>query len=465
MKKIFLSLIAMLVSVASFAQYQNLYTGDYVSKVTEPAANWYTNIADNAWIILDLGEAKKFNTIDLVMRDAKCSTANVLVTNDYSAYYDGETFTAPATYTKSFTDLYTTNEGTANPETKVLVLDEAANGRYVVIVLDGSFNGWYTLAAQSLAVYDTTVKNVFAESKTDLGKVVLGGFLNAENKSSLETLDATVVDLRSVTIEGTLGELKTANPNTIFLLDEITGVADVETYGITNSTNVVRMDGAAWYNALTPIVFDDAYSFFSTGDGINHINTNSQGYTFSRKIAAGKYATVALPGFDTLPASLQAFEITAYNAGEVTFTEVDAVEANKPYVVYAKSDATITITGGGDFMWQTDAATTKGDVTFTKANQDIIGDGTQYGIKTSIDGNLTLGKVVAPGKIKAGRAYFTLGAGAKDVKLNFVSNETTGISNVEAAKTADEAIYTLGGVRVKNATKGVYIIGGKKVIK
>lgn len=45
-------------------------------------------------------------------------------------------------------------------------------------------------------------------------------------------------------------------------------------------------------------------------------------------------------------------------------------------------------------------------------------------------------------------------------------NVTSGISTVKANSTTNSTtIYTLGGIRVNKATKGVYVINGKKVIK
>ena len=41
----------------------------------------------------------------------------------------------------------------------------------------------------------------------------------------------------------------------------------------------------------------------------------------------------------------------------------------------------------------------------------------------------------------------------------------TAIQNIEAKQAANDGIYNLQGVRVKNAQKGIYIINGKKVIK
>ncbi len=50
----------------------------------------------------------------------------------------------------------------------------------------------------------------------------------------------------------------------------------------------------------------------------------------------------------------------------------------------------------------------------------------------------------------------------KNVK--YVSKTTVGIDEVKA-NTADNTVYNLGGQKVKNAQKGIYIVGGKKIVK
>ena len=70
------------------------------------------------------------------------------------------------------------------------------------------------------------------------------------------------------------------------------------------------------------------------------------------------------------------------------------------------------------------------------------------------------------GTIPAGKAYLEIpgaDAGAK-IFIDF-SGMTTAISEVKAQNESSE-IYTIGGIRVKNAQqKGIYIINGKKVVK
>ena len=60
--------------------------------------------------------------------------------------------------------------------------------------------------------------------------------------------------------------------------------------------------------------------------------------------------------------------------------------------------------------------------------------------------------------------YNAEAAGARGLTLVFDDGNTTSISEINNATTADNAIYTLSGAHVKNPAKGLYIKNGKKVI-
>ncbi len=63
----------------------------------------------------------------------------------------------------------------------------------------------------------------------------------------------------------------------------------------------------------------------------------------------------------------------------------------------------------------------------------------------------------------ANKAYLEItgGAAAPSLVMNF-GGETTGIESI-VTESADKAVYDLSGRRIQNPTKGLYIIGGKKV--
>lgn len=64
-------------------------------------------------------------------------------------------------------------------------------------------------------------------------------------------------------------------------------------------------------------------------------------------------------------------------------------------------------------------------------------------------------------------AWIQEGQDDTPIYVRVISNKfTTGINTATVAKAAaKQGIYTLGGVRVANAQKGLYIVNGKKVIK
>ena len=49
--------------------------------------------------------------------------------------------------------------------------------------------------------------------------------------------------------------------------------------------------------------------------------------------------------------------------------------------------------------------------------------------------------------------------------VKVIYEDVTGIDTLPTLTPADNAIYDLSGRRVKVAEKGIYIIGGKKVVK
>jgi hypothetical protein len=70
--------------------------------------------------------------------------------------------------------------------------------------------------------------------------------------------------------------------------------------------------------------------------------------------------------------------------------------------------------------------------------------------------------------LKGTRAYFTLttGGSAKALTFSFDDDEATGIAVLENGElnVLEGKAYDLSGRAVKNPTKGLYIIDGKKVL-
>ena len=64
--------------------------------------------------------------------------------------------------------------------------------------------------------------------------------------------------------------------------------------------------------------------------------------------------------------------------------------------------------------------------------------------------------------LSANRAYLTLGGG--NVKGFAISFDETSVTSLKDEQTKDNAIFNLAGQRVSKPTRGLYIVGGKKVV-
>mgnify|MGYP002707824927 CR=1 FL=1 len=109
-------------------------------------------------------------------------------------------------------------------------------------------------------------------------------------------------------------------------------------------------------------------------------------------------------------------------------------------------------------------------------NQNIViqpGDDPNYGEDEWLGPILGEVPIVLTGKLTATALYVNIDIDMSETLEQVINvvvgqekNITTGIGSVKVTPSTNAtAIYTLGGVRVSKATKGVYVINGKKVIK
>lgn len=163
------------------------------------------------------------------------------------------------------------------------------------------------------------------------------------------------------------------------------------------------------------------------------------------------YATLNLPfGADVTGA-------TAYTAAEedgvLKLTAIDAVPANTPVILVGDAaSATISL--------NTEAPATENTNVLTGTNVAM----------DWVSSYLTLGKVNEVAgfytwegtSLGANKAYIAKDAASAGLAFSF--GGTTGIESAVIATDADAKVYDLQGRRVQKAAKGLYIIGGKKVL-
>lgn len=109
-------------------------------------------------------------------------------------------------------------------------------------------------------------------------------------------------------------------------------------------------------------------------------------------------------------------------------------------------------------------------------NQNIViqpGEDSNYGEDEWIGPMLGEVPIVLTGKLTATALYVNIDIDMSESLQQIINvvvgqekNVISGINGVKVSPSTNAtAIYTLGGVRVSKATKGVYVINGKKVIK
>ena len=244
-----------------------------------------------------------------------------------------------------------------------------------------------------------------------------------------------------------------------------------------------KVPGKTLYLSINGNADTDVNLCVYTGGNTSH-NGNKVHFptaTYTLTIGAAKAATLYTPIAVTVPTGLKAKYITAEgNEGAVAkqalkYTTLEAgsvIPAGAAVVVVGETDGTSTFTAS-----TAEASELTGNLLFgyptatpTTTHTGSGSEGTVYAL-TNNEGTAVFGHYVGA-NYRAGKAYLdvaTLGAGANNVRYFhlFDDNVETGIDNIPGAEqsAANGAVYDLSGRRVNAAQHGIYIIGGKKVIK
>lgn len=174
--------------------------------------------------------------------------------------------------------------------------------------------------------------------------------------------------------------------------------------------------------------------------------------TFTTTIGEAGVKTFVSASNVSFPTELSAYIVTG---GDVTATlsKVTQAKAGEPVLLAgAAGDYTLTIVkedvaaADGNLLKVSDETTSNGVYVLAKKS-GVIGFYQWTG-----------------GLLGKGRVYLDLPTSVREfIGINFDEVETTGIKGVKQMK-ENRAIYNLRGMRVTTPSKGLYIIGGKKVV-
>ena len=313
-----------------------------------------------------------------------------------------------------------------------------------------------------------------------IAKVV--GPVTAANVEQINNVDAMNIDLTGVTSIEEGITIKPLRKNAIILAtgSVADGVYSVDSKyePIKNMDNIVVLVGG-YYHPIKQLEFVDipGEPFWTGGlrDLNDFISTGDTGCKVTRTIKAGTHASIYVPfAITSIPEGLYVWEATNYDTKNniINFNKAVEVPGNFPCILRNTTDQDIEL----NWTWTRDinfGNYVGKDVEKRKlGNTDVYfcgnwkealeTDGKQWILKNE---GIHASIVKADGvKISPFRAYFTGIPQGSSAKLNFDDEETTGITNVNAAESNDDTLYNLAGQKVNAAYKGIVIKNGKKYL-
>lgn len=489
MKKVFTLCVAIMASVATFAQTTLLWDGEDKElgkdggfwdrcspKVVENSAKDGVNSSDkclefkitgNEWnngsAAIGLN-ASSFESKRMSLMIKKDKDSNVRieikcnnVTKKVAAWYGGN-----GAWQKLYFD-FSTNGVEGNPtEITIFPTTDVVEGEQTVYLDDIQIEDAPKVNDNILlsTITNKTLEGVIKPSGTwlkgecqnadgDWVKVEYNDFATLADKISDNPAN---IDIRGFVVKAEdINAMRGDHKNILVYADEANDDAE----------NVVK--GGTCAN----LVLDESMSFMAN-EGFQAANV-----TLNRTVKSG-YNTMCLPFWvnkeDMKAESIATFkeikENNAENKSVVTFEKVENVEANTPFIAnYKTEDTKFTFTNKGVAKTEDLGSTFVGTYTPGSATG-------KYGITN----NNTFQKGGDRATTKAFRAYLVLpegNAGAKTLSLDFTDGETTGIEGTTASF-GDKGVkvYSLQGNLIATASSmselhlnnGIYIINNKKVI-
>ncbi len=308
------------------------------------------------------------------------------------------------------------------------------------------------------------------------------GDITAADVDKINTANAMAIDLTKVRTIAADVKITPLHENAIII---VKGTANDNTPNsrydaIKDMKNVVVLGTDDWYRPVNQLVMTDIPGEpLWKGEGINKkwISTEKIGWKLTRTIKAGDHASICLPSgyaIKPIPDGLSVWLPTSYNeeTGITFYKKTDEINSNVPLVIRntTEKDIELAISNEGDINFKNLIANTPNKNQLGTSGiwfcgnfeEALVTNGTQWIIKNE---GINASIVKADGvKISPFRAYFTGIPKGAPAKLNFYDEETTGITNVNAAESNDGTLYNLAGQKVNAAYKGIVIKNGKKYL-
>lgn len=373
----------------------------------------------------------------------------------------------------------------------------------VEALLSGTNNGWQKLEATANASAEgkLTIKLTATDAEMELSDVTL--LENANHEGYVWTKaptsnDVTEFDLTDRTKANAFSFFDRGNNKNAIVYANANTVL-----GMSNNTYDVAVSNGDSYSMNTFALTDQAQDGTKNTDGsgsdsfwANAWKYNvtksftASNFAFDRHFTQNKRSTICVPvalsaseiasifGTGTKVYDLQSVDVAKY---EINATEVTAMEANHPYIIFVPANYDMGSVSGSFAVSATGSTdpckTLEGGYTFySNYEQKTI----YYGDKEkcynfgSAEGGRFYRVKYAGVVSKPFRAYIkadgTSGSAAKMFTLRVIDDTTTGIEEVEKTSgNVNGPVYTITGIKVaenldSSLHPGIYIQNGRKVI-
>lgn len=336
-----------------------------------------------------------------------------------------------------------TVEDVTNAYNAVTTVNAPAEGQLFNVVL--TYDGW---------TYDNKAMTYIANGRTD------GGNYNIQYKEEANQNLAQAFTFTKV--EGNNYKMSQIDAD---------GVARYITTGVPYGGNTAQIrtttdETKALAVTVIPTVVEgkwnlrntEANQFIGSQDaGVYTVNSHidfklveTQKPSIAINTTAAGWGTTILPFAAQKPADVKVYTCAKMNGTDLVLTEVETLEANKPYIIEGAWNETLT----GDAQG-TELNYTEGLLTGVYAQTEVAA-GTY--VMQMLNGKVAFYQVSEekPINVPANRAYLTVNSEAK--VLNIGNGETNGINAIQALIDGDAEIFNVNGVKQNTLQKGINII-------
>lgn len=189
---------------------------------------------------------------------------------------------------------------------------------------------------------------------------------------------------------------------------------------------------------------------YTVNSHIDFVLQEAQKPSITINTTVAGWGTTILPFAAQKPADVKVYTCAKMNGTDLVLTEVETLEANKPYIIEGAWNEKLT----GDAQG-TELNYTEGLLTGVYAQTEVAA-GTY--VMQMLNGKVAFYQVSEekPINVPANRAYLTVNSEAK--VLNIGNGETNGINAIQALIDGDAEIFNVNGVKQNSLQKGINII-------